>query len=127
MGRTGIKVVSRPVRYRNKSVRLPDGSSYTFLAGEEKGIDVRIAIDVLTGAINGLYDVAVIFSQDQDLSEVAVEIRAISKQFDRWLKVACAFPESPTASNRRGINNTDWLPIDRAMYQRCIDPRDYRR
>lgn len=126
MGRVGVEVITRPVRYRNKTIRLSDGSTYTFLAGEEKGIDVRIALDVLTGAINDRYDVGIIFSQDQDLSEVASEIRTISKQQDRWIKVACAFPVSPTASNRRGINNTDWVQIDRAMYQRCIDPKDYR-
>jgi hypothetical protein len=40
-------VYSRPLRYRNKRVTLPDGTAHTFLAGEEKGIDVRIAIDVI--------------------------------------------------------------------------------
>lgn len=126
MGRAGVEVITRPVRYRNKTVRLPDGSSHTFLAGEEKGIDVRIALDVMTGAINDRYDVGIIFSQDQDLSEVALEIRTIAKQQDRWIKIASAFPDSPTASNRRGINNTDWMRIDRMTYQRCIDLKDYR-
>jgi uncharacterized LabA/DUF88 family protein len=126
MGRMGIKVFTRPMRYRNKTVRLPDGSSHTFLTGEEKGIDVRIALDVLAGAMNYTYDVAVIFSQDQDLSEAATEIRTIAQQQDRWIKVACAFPWSPAAHNKRGINSTDWLKIDRATYDKCIDPRDYR-
>lgn len=126
MGQTGVKVVTRPLRYRNKSVRLPDGSEHTFLAAEEKGIDVRIALDVIAGARNRLYDVGIIFSQDQDLAEVAAEIRVIAREQDRWIKVACAFPDSPTARNRRGINNTDWIRIDRAMYDRCIDPRNYR-
>jgi uncharacterized LabA/DUF88 family protein len=49
MGQTGVKVVTRPLRYRNKSVRLPDGTEHTFLAAEEKGIDVRIALDVIAG------------------------------------------------------------------------------
>jgi uncharacterized LabA/DUF88 family protein len=126
MGQTGVKVVTRPLRYRNKSVRLPDGTEHTFLAAEEKGIDVRIALDVIAGARNRQYDVGIIFSQDQDLAEVATEIRVIAKEQGRWIKVACAFPDSPTARNRRGINNTDWIRIDRAMYDRCIDPRDYR-
>jgi uncharacterized LabA/DUF88 family protein len=126
MGQTGIKVITRPLRYRNKSVRLPDGTEDTFLAAEEKGIDVRIALDVIGGARKGLYDVGIIFSQDQDLAEVAAEIRTIAKKQGRWIKMACAFPDSPTARNRRGINNTDWIRLDRAMYDRCIDPRDYR-
>ena len=73
-----------------------------------------------------LYDVASIFSQDQDLSEAADEVKAISPQQDRWIKVACAFPVSPTAENRRGINGTDWIRIGRATYDACLDPNDYR-
>lgn len=127
MGRVGVRIFTRPMRYRNKTVRLPDGSTHTFLTGEEKGIDVRIALDVLSGAVNATYDVAVIFSQDQDLSEAATEIRTISQQQNRWIKATCAFPWSPAAHNKRGINSTDWLKIDRATYDKCIDPRDYRR
>lgn len=126
MGQTGIRAVTRPLRYRNKNVRLPDGTEHTFLTAEEKGIDVRIALDVIAGARNRLYDVAIIFSQDQDLAEVASEIRTIAKEQGRWIKIACAFPDSPTAHNRRGINNTDWIRIDRATYDRCTDLRDYR-
>jgi len=38
-----------------------------------------------------------------------------------------AFPSSPTSRNRRGIDRTDWIPIDRATYDACLDRRDYRR
>jgi uncharacterized LabA/DUF88 family protein len=126
MGRQGIEVFSRPLRYRNKSVTLADGTPYTFLHGEEKGIDVRIALDVIGKAVRKEYDVAIVFSQDQDLSEVADEIRVLSKEQSRWIKIACAFPMSPTVTNRRGINGTDWIKILRAEYDACIDPRDYR-
>ncbi len=67
---------SRPLRYRNVKVRLPDGTFHTFLSGEEKGVDVRLALDVIRLAHAGAYDVALIFIQDQDLSEVAAEIPA---------------------------------------------------
>jgi uncharacterized LabA/DUF88 family protein len=62
----------------------------------------KTALDVVRMAREKLYDVALIFSQDQDLSEAADEVKAISVQQDRWIKVACAFPISPTADNRRG-------------------------
>ncbi|HQU33689.1 MAG TPA: NYN domain-containing protein [Thermoanaerobaculaceae bacterium] len=127
MSRQGIVTFSRPLRYRNRRVQLPDGSQHTYLAGEEKGIDVRIAIDVIRMAHRGEYDVAVVFSQDQDLSEAAGEIRAISREQDRWIKIASAFPVSLLAHNTRGIERTDWLPIERAVYDACIDRRDYRR
>ena len=106
---------------------LPDGTQHALLTGEEKGIDVRIALDVIALAHRREYDVALIISQDQDLSEVAEEIRAISREQQRWIKIASAFPQSPASQNRRGINKTDWIRIDRELYDQCIDRRDYRR
>ncbi|HPD07550.1 MAG TPA: NYN domain-containing protein [Candidatus Bipolaricaulis sp.] len=126
MGRQGITVHSRPLRYHNRIVRLPDGSEHTYLSGEEKGIDVRIALDVIRMAHRQDYDIALIMSQDQDLSEVAEEIRTIAREQSRWIKIACAFPFSPTTRNRRGIEKTDWIHIDRATYDACLDRRDYR-
>lgn len=126
MGHRGIHVFSRPLRYRNQTVQLPAGTTHTFLVAEEKGIDVRIALDTIHLAYRNEYDVALIFSQDQDLSEVAEQLRLIAKEQGRWIKMASAFPVSPASRNRRGINKTDWIPIDRSMYDACLDPRDYR-
>ena len=126
MGQIGIKIFSRSLRYRNQTVRLPNGTSHTFLVGQEKGIDVRIAIDVIRLAHEKRYDVAIILSQDQDLSEVADEVRRISIEQKRWLKMASAFPVIPTKKDNRGINKTDWIEIDRQMYDACIDSNDYR-
>ncbi|MBI2502522.1 MAG: NYN domain-containing protein [Candidatus Latescibacteria bacterium] len=126
MGRLGIKVFSRPLRYRNQAVKLPDGSTYSFLVGQEKGVDIRIALDIVHAMRLGECDVILVFSQDQDLSEVADEIRTITREQDRWIKIASAFPDSPTQRNRRGVNKTDWIRIDRATYDVCLDPNDYR-
>ena len=125
-GRRGATVYPRSLVYRNKIVRLPDGTEYSYLSGEEKGIDVRVAIDVIGLAWQSAYDVALIFSQDQDLSEVARKIRDIARSQGRWIKIAGAFPVSPVTPNRKGINWTDWIRIDRATYDACLDPRDYR-
>jgi uncharacterized LabA/DUF88 family protein len=125
MGREGVYVFTRPLRYRNKQVKLPDGSTFSFLDGDEKGIDVRIALDVIGLAHSRSYDVALLFCRDQDLSELADEIRTISREQDRWIKVASAYPTSP-AVRFRGINKTDWCPIDRATYDACLDTRDYK-
>ncbi len=73
------------------------------------------------------YDVALLFSQDQDLSEAVDDVKRISSEEDRWIKVACAFPKSPTYENKRGVNGTDWIPIDRQLYNQCVDPKDYRK
>jgi len=126
MSRQGIRVFSRPLRYRIRPVKLPDGSTYTFRTGQEKGIDVRLSLDVVRKAMKNEFDVAVLFTQDQDLSEVAEEIREIAREEGRWILVASAYPVSPTTSNRRGVNKTDWIKIDRSTYDACIDPYDYR-
>ena len=126
MGKRGIRTYSRHLRYRNQTVHLPGGATTTILVGQEKGIDIRIALDVVRMARENQYDVALIFSQDQDLSEVADEVRSISIAQDRWIKLACAFPVSPTYENVRGIHKTDWIEIDRSTYDACLDPNDYR-
>lgn len=126
MGRRGVAIYGRPLVYRNKTIQVPGFGPYTFLAGEEKGIDVRLALDALDLAHQNKFDVALIFSQDQDLSELALLIRHVAAIQNRWIKIASAFPDGPAASNRRGINRTDWCPIDKPTYDACIDPRDYR-
>jgi uncharacterized LabA/DUF88 family protein len=126
LGHRGITVYSRPLRYRNQKLELPDGKTWCALVAQEKGIDVRIALDVIRMARKHEFDVAVVFSQDQDFSELADEIRSLAREQGRWIKIASAFPTSPTSINRRGINGTDWIKIDRTTYDACIDHKDYR-
>lgn len=126
LGTRNVVTFSRELRYQNERIRLADGSEHTRLVGHEKGIDIRLALDVVRLALDGAFDVALVFSQDQDLSEVAEEIRHISKRYGLWLKMASAFPVSPTYRNKRGVNGTDWIKIDRTTYDACIDPAEYR-
>ena len=126
MGRQGVQTFSRPLRYRNQTVTLPDGTTTVTLVGQEKGVDVRIALDVVRFALEDKYDVALIFSQDQDLTEAVKDVKGISVLQDRWIKSACAFPVSPTVPKARGIDGTDWIRVDRLTYDACIDPTDYR-
>jgi uncharacterized LabA/DUF88 family protein len=118
MTRAGVHVTTRALRYTQE---LLDDGNAAYIA-REKGIDVRIAIDVLTMAERKEYDVAVIFSQDQDLAELATEIRTFAQRQERWIKLASAFPVGPDTLNTRGINNTDWVKIDKTTYDRCLDP-----
>lgn len=126
MGTRGIKTFSRQLRYRNQTITIPNGTETIAPVGQEKGIDVRIALDIVRYALEDRYDVALIFSQDQDLSEAVEDVKKISILKNRWIKVACAFPVSPTVTKPRGINGTDWIRIDRTTYDACLDPNDYR-
>jgi hypothetical protein len=124
--RVGVLVTTRPLRYRKQEVLGPDGKIEVVTTPQEKGIDVRMALDIVSLARKRQFDIALIFSQDQDLQEIVQEISDISKEQSRWMMMACAFPDSPTASSTRGIDKTDWFKMDRKFYDQCMDPRDYR-
>lgn len=126
MRRAGIVVTSRPLRYRMEQVPNDGGASQESPIGREKGIDLRLGLDLVRMARHGELDVAVIFSQDQDLVEVAVEMRDIARSLNRWLKVVSAFPSGPNATSKQGIHMTDWFRMDKSFYDACLDPRDYR-
>ena len=126
MRRAGIAVTSRHLRYRVERVRLPDGSVHENPVEREKGIDLRLGLDVVRMARNDELDVAIVFSQDQDLAEVAGEVRDISRSAERWLKVVSAIPLGLSATSTRGIDRTDWFRMDREFYDACLDTSDFR-
>lgn len=70
--------------------------------GREKGVDVRIALDLTRLGTKGLYDVAIIVSEDSDLDEAAKEVYALRDE-ERWVAVENALPWTPHAHVR-------WLP-----------------
>jgi uncharacterized LabA/DUF88 family protein len=107
-----VSTFTSPLRYTNGVPR-------------EKGIDIRIALDLVKTVRKDESDVVVIFSQDSDFTEVAREIREIAKERNRWIKIASAFPYD-ASKNRIGIESTDWIRISKEDYDSCIDPADYR-
>lgn len=133
MGSREVKTFSRTLRYREQEVLAGD-RVVRARVGREKGIDVRLALDMVRHALENRFDVAVIFSQDQDLSEAVQDIHLIAEQQGRWIKVASAFPVgnasvSPVTGrerNERGIKGTRIIRIPKRVYDTCLDPRDYR-
>ena len=109
-----VQTFSRPLVYRNGTA-------------QEKGIDVRLALDAVRFAHENLYDVALIFSQDQDFSELAVVIKRIAATQGRWVTVVCAYPFSAAYPNKSGIDKTDCFKIDKTLYDQAIDSYNYRK
>jgi uncharacterized LabA/DUF88 family protein len=134
MGRTQVKVFSRALRYSEKIIQRPDGAAEVERRAREKGVDVRIALDMVHAAHIGWANVLVVFSQDQDLSEAVTEVGDIAANRGGKVQVACAYPYSevsadplqPALPNRRGIDGAKWVRIPKSEYDLCIDPRDYR-
>ena len=120
-----ISIFTKQLLYRDIKVRDKSGKEFSVRRAAEKGIDLRIGLDLVRLAVNSAYDVAIIFSQDSDLEEAVNEVHAIRQYFDRWIFLECAFPENPDRPPR-GIRNTQWRVITQEMYNKCVDPRDYR-
>jgi len=126
MKNAGIHVTTRPLRYREERVIDELGNAKIVFTPQEKGIDVRLALDIVSTARTKQWNVAVIFSQDQDLAEVVQEVRSIATEQDRWVKICCAFPDGANATSRRGIDKTTWCRMDQEFYDACLDITDYR-
>lgn len=125
MRREGIDVTDPWLHYHPEKVILRDGTIGTRDKAREKGIDVRLALDMVRLAQRDQYDVAILFSQDQDLAEAIKDIKEIAREKRRWIKLVCAFPNGPNASSKRGVDGCDWLRMEEAFYQNCLDLRDH--
>ena len=121
-----VAVTARPLRRRRRRARLDDGAAVEFTVLEEKGIDVRIALDVVRVLLAVACDVVLLFSQDQDFAERADEVRTIAREQQRWIKIASAYPVGRGTKNPRGVARTDWIPIDRTTYEACLETREGR-
>lgn len=114
--RDGVLTVAIPLRYDQ------DGRA------REKGVDPRITLDLIRLAWKGLYDVAVIVSEDSDLDEAAKDVYEL-RDDERWIAVENALPWSPSGSGPRPPR---WLssvhrrrPITRAVFEKVRDDTDY--
>jgi uncharacterized LabA/DUF88 family protein len=120
----GTPLVAGTRLYLEDGREVPDGTVLTVRVGEEKGIDVRLALDLVGLALDRRFDVALLFTQDQDLSEAVREVHQIARHDGRAVEVCSAYPEG--SSNPAGVQGTRWIKIDGATYAACLDRRDYR-
>ena len=116
---------TRPTHYRPHKFRLPDRTEHYENVPEEKGIDVWLAVDLISLAYDNKYDSAIIFSQDQDLCPAVDEVKKIAAKQSRWIKLVSAYPLSQRVDFRMGIKNTDYEPIDESTFTKCLDSFDY--
>lgn len=113
--RRGVIVSQRPLRYRHDD------------QPQEKGVDVKLAIDFVTGAVEKRFDVGILFSTDTDLLpalEFLVEHPdlGITPEVAVWRGARSSNPPLtvPNASIRHH-------PLSRDDYERVRDRRRYDR
>jgi hypothetical protein len=94
--------------------------------GQEKGVDVSLAIDLVRMTYERLYDAAIIVSQDWDFGPAVKLAKEVAKADRRSLYFESAFPVGGSATYGRGVPGTFWVPITKELYDTCIDPTDYR-
>jgi len=86
MGRRGVVVYSRPLVYRNKTIQVPGFGSHILSSGEEKGIDVRLALHALDAAHRNLnhawFEPTCGFYESTPSSPVANRIRSLIERID---------------------------------------------
>ena len=95
-------------------------------AQQEKGVDVKIAIDLIRLTYEKQYEVAIIVSQDRDFVPAIRLAKEIAKDQNRQLVFESHFVVGTGSDSDRGIPGTTWKPIDKTTYDACLDPCDYR-
>lgn len=113
----GAKVTLRPLRY-------PIG--WPAERAEEKGIDVILAVDFVTMAERGDYDIGILMSTDTDLKPALEEVAGLGSNRQPRCEVA-AWSAPGVHARRLSISGTHvwchWLGPD--DYKQVADPTDY--
>lgn len=108
---------------RNQGVKVYRG--VVNVGGQEKGVDVSLALDLVKATYEQRYDLAIIVSQDSDFGPAVRLAKEIAKDQSRGVAFESAFPFQLGRVSARGVPGTKWVRIDRAMYDACQDPRSY--
>jgi uncharacterized LabA/DUF88 family protein len=114
--KAGATVIARPLRYPRDWPESP---------AEEKGIDVQIAIDMVTMSMRGELDVAVLVSTDTDLRPVLEAFFLLPFEEPKTIEVA-AFRTPTFSKSLRVPERHVWVHfLEGDDYQEIRDTRDY--
>jgi uncharacterized LabA/DUF88 family protein len=114
-----VRAFTRPLDYR--PILWENGKAVDWEV-REKGIDVMLAVDMVRGAYENEYDVAILMSADTDLIPAAEAVLDIGK----WIEFAAWRPDQGYASHLRLPNRKSWChQLGRHDYEMVHDPNDY--
>ena len=117
--------------WSNKLRYLRSKGIYTYrgrvsAGGQEKGVDVSLALDLVQATYEQRFEAAIIVSQDWDFGPSVRLAKQVAEGQNRVLVYESAFPVGPGSRSSRGVPGTIWTPIDKTTYDSCHDPTDYR-
>ena len=111
----GVRTIPMMLRYEKRAANQ--------WRGREKGVDVRIAIDLLRLGQKGLYDVAIVVSEDSDLNEAIRDVYEL-RDYERWIAVENALPWSKN-SHAKWLAAKRKRRIEETMSDRVADRNIY--
>lgn len=134
MKAVGVWTFSRPLKYSPQWVKnRKDGPEFIEIQqGREKGVDVRLALDLVRLAVEGEYDVGVVVSTDTDLDEAIQDVYELRERAGKWLAIenaVCVLPVDPLTGRRppyKRLNSAGrLLHIDKQIFNQIRDDTDY--
>lgn len=123
--RTRTETIKIDDRFKNYQQILAKGiKEITYQRAREKGIDVKIATDLLVGALDDRYDIAVVVSSDSDLAP-AMDI--VRQKFHKKIEyVSFSSPQLPELNIYEELKPTG-IMIYKSDIQRIIPINDLNR
>ena len=95
--------------------------------GQEKGVDVSLALDLVRATYDRQYEAAIIVSHDWDFGPAVRLAKETAPSAGPEARLRVLFPgRSWEPFTERSSGNDLGVPIDQATYDACRDSRDYR-
>ena len=79
---------------------------------QEKGVDVSLALDLISTTYDQTYDAVIIVSQDSDFEPEVELAKRIAQSQGRQLTFESAFPYVKEKVARRKVPGTMWVRIE---------------
>lgn len=128
MRNNGVETIQRPLKYSEavvEDINNP-GSYIRIWKGREKGIDVRIALDMVMMALDDEYDVASLVSTDTDLEEAIKDIYELRERIGRWIAVENVICKPPAGYPVKRLRSAKRIiKIDQGIFDRIRDDYNY--
>ncbi len=134
---SGVTMLERTLRYRSvweikdRDLPHPRGREgevrqarvKAYKRGQEKGVDVWLALDALCMCSNSHIDVAIIASADTDMDMIPSYLRELPGQEQTQVLAAKVVRDDVDVSNNDNYDGT--ILIDRGMFESAADEFDY--
>lgn len=138
MRKSGVTVVTRPLRYHwdwGPTERLPrpgpnagpqQATLEPWQRPREKGIDLVLALDVVEFVLSNVCDVAVVVSLDRDLFEIPQALNNLKRLIQRPFRVEAAVPVPENQKKPKTLPGFGFThQITRQVFEVTRDNTDY--